>query len=123
MPGADCTGSHKDCVTRDKIIIRESPCSEGKPPDYNALFVSKPRRLLCNRILGVMSSMKVFHCDHCGSLLFFENDHCVSCGHLLAYVCELGVVTSLDPIENDLWTSPLPRAEGKTYRLCKNYKE
>lgn len=67
--------------------------------------------------------MKVFHCDHCGNLLFFENDHCVHCKHLLAYVCELGVVTSLDPIEDDLWTSPLPRAQGKTYRLCQNYKQ
>src|SRR4051812_2192502 len=67
--------------------------------------------------------MKVFHCDHCGQLLFFENFHCMHCKHLLAYVPELGVVTSLDPIENDLWTSPLPRAQGKTYRLCQNYKE
>ncbi|CAN5472482.1 putative zinc-binding peptidase [soil metagenome] len=66
--------------------------------------------------------MKVFHCDHCGQLLFFENFHCVHCKHLLAYVPELGVVTSLDPVENDLWTSPLPRAQGKTYRLCENYK-
>jgi len=66
--------------------------------------------------------MKVFHCDHCGQLLFFENFHCVNCKHLLAFVPELGVVTSLDPIENDLWTSPLPRAQGITYRLCENYK-
>ncbi len=67
--------------------------------------------------------MKVFHCNHCGQLLFFENFHCMHCGHLLAYVPELGAVTSLDPIENELWTSPMPRAQGITYRLCRNYKE
>ena len=33
-------------------------------------------------------SMKVFHCDHCGQLLFFENVNCVRCGRALAYVPE-----------------------------------
>src|SRR5882757_7778589 len=65
--------------------------------------------------------MKVFHCDHCGQLLFFENFHCVHCDHLLAYVPEMGVVCSLDPAGNDEWTSPLPRAAGKKFRLCQNF--
>ncbi len=65
--------------------------------------------------------MKVFHCDHCGQLLFFENFHCMSCHHLLAYVPELGVVCSLDPAGNNEWTSPLERAAGMRFRLCRNY--
>ena len=40
--------------------------------------------------------MKVFHCDHCGHLLFFENTQCVRCGKLVAYLPDLGLVGSLD---------------------------
>src|SRR5262249_6678924 len=66
-------------------------------------------------------SMKTFHCDHCGQLVFFENVRCVSCSHLLAYVPDLEVVGSLDETSPGLWQSPLPRARGRTYRLCDNY--
>jgi hypothetical protein len=65
--------------------------------------------------------MNVFHCDHCANLIFFENVRCVACDHTLAYLPDLGVVGSLDPVAGtDTWTSPLPRAKGRTYRLCAN---
>jgi hypothetical protein len=67
--------------------------------------------------------MKVFHCDHCGQLVFFENTACVSCGHTLAYLPDLGVVGSLDALGDGTWESPLPRAEGRRYRLCRRYAE
>jgi hypothetical protein len=51
--------------------------------------------------------MKVFHCDHCGHLLFFENVICVSCGRGLAYVPEETRLMSLDP--------------HSAVRLCENY--
>jgi hypothetical protein len=68
--------------------------------------------------------MKVFHCDHCGQLVFFENTHCVFCDRRLAYLPDLGVVASLDagPVEGQ-FSSPLPRAEGRQYRLCANYTQ
>jgi hypothetical protein len=53
--------------------------------------------------------MKVFHCDHCSALVFFENVSCVSCGHALAYFPDAQKVGSLD------------RATG--YRPCANYSE
>jgi hypothetical protein len=63
--------------------------------------------------------MKVFHCDHCGQLLFFENINCMRCGRALAFVPELSDLVSLDPKPNtDRWSSP--RAE-RSYRLCTNY--
>ncbi|MBX9582035.1 MAG: putative zinc-binding peptidase [Gemmataceae bacterium] len=65
--------------------------------------------------------MKVFRCDHCRQLVFFENVRCVSCGHTLAFLPDLGVVGSLDPAGGDRWTNPLPRAGGRAYRLCHNY--
>ncbi len=67
--------------------------------------------------------MKVFHCDHCGHLVFFENTECVACGHRLAYLPDLGVVGSLEDAGDDTWRSPLPRSGGRIYRLCRNYSQ
>jgi len=65
--------------------------------------------------------MKIFHCDHCGHLLFFENTECVSCRHRVAYLPDLRLVGSLDPDGTDKWRSPLARAAEGGYRLCQNY--
>ncbi len=63
--------------------------------------------------------MKVFHCDHCRQLLFFENVNCVRCGRALAFSPEEKDLLSLDPIEGSrLWKSP--RA-AYAFRLCENY--
>jgi hypothetical protein len=45
----------------------------------------------------------------------------VACGRTLAFLPDLLEVGSLDPVGNDVWTSPLPDASGRTYRLCANY--
>ena len=72
--------------------------------------------------------MKVFHCDHCGQLLSFENINCIRCGRALAYVPELTQLMSLDlsldvRATNDFvnrWTSPL---SATAFRLCDNYSK
>jgi hypothetical protein len=69
-----------------------------------------------------ISVMRIFHCDHCGHLLFFENTECVSCRHRVAYLPDLRLVGSLDPDGTDNWRSPLARASQGGYRLCQNYK-
>ena len=57
--------------------------------------------------------MKVFHCDHCRHLVFFESTVCLKCEKQLAYVPELGVVASLDAEEGlDTYTTPVARAGG-----------
>jgi hypothetical protein len=66
--------------------------------------------------------MKIFHCDHCDQLVFFENIQCVSCGHLLAFLPDLFEMGSLEAAGGNLWRSPLALAEGHTYRLCENYQ-
>jgi hypothetical protein len=70
--------------------------------------------------------MRIFHCDHCHQPVFFENTVCGHCGHKLAYLPDLQIIGSLDPLRasddrEQLWTSPLKRAEGRAYRLCGNY--
>jgi hypothetical protein len=65
--------------------------------------------------------MRIFHCDHCENLAFFENTHCVQCGHVLAFIPDLMEMGSLDAQDDGTWTSPHPAAAGRTYRLCANY--
>ncbi len=63
--------------------------------------------------------MKIFHCNHCQQLVFFENIQCVKCGHALAYLPDQVLLASLEPLGDNLWRSPA--AEDRTYRLCENY--
>ena len=67
--------------------------------------------------------MKIFHCNHCDHLLFFENTTCLKCGHQVAYLPDIALMSSLDPMEDGTWRSPILQAAGKTYRLCKNYTD
>jgi hypothetical protein len=67
--------------------------------------------------------MKIFHCDVCQQLVFFENVQCLSCEHPLAFLPELADMGSLEPAGTDLWRSPAPGAEARTYRLCRNYSQ
>jgi hypothetical protein len=67
--------------------------------------------------------MKVFHCDHCGHLLFFENSICVQCHRKVAYLPDLALVGSLDQAGDGIWRSPPPAAARRVYRLCRNYTD
>jgi hypothetical protein len=67
--------------------------------------------------------MKIFHCDHCRQLVFFENVHCLNCHHPLGFLPDLGVVGSLEAAGENQWRSPIPSAQGRTYRLCANYEQ
>jgi hypothetical protein len=64
--------------------------------------------------------MKVFHCGHCGQVIYFENTQCVRCGRSLAYVPDVGAMQSLDPVAGDTWSI---NTAGGEYRLCRNYSE
>src|SRR5262245_61709883 len=67
--------------------------------------------------------MRIFHCDHCSQLVFFEISECVNCHHPLAFLPDAGYIGSLDKREDGTWHSPVPALEGKAYRLCRNYTE
>lgn len=66
--------------------------------------------------------MKIFHCDHCQNLVFFENISCLRCGHALAYLPDIRDVGSLDSLGNNLWRSPA-QLGSREYRLCENYTQ
>lgn len=63
--------------------------------------------------------MKVFHCDHCNQLLFFENSKCVACGAGLAFLPDSTTLASFADPFTEPWH---PAAEPeRPYRLCRNY--
>jgi hypothetical protein len=64
--------------------------------------------------------MKVFHCDHCQQLVFFESTQCVNCGRALAFLPDLKIISSLETARDGLWTSRASR-DVRSYRLCENY--
>lgn len=83
--------------------------------------------------------MKLFTCQRCNQLLFFESVTCTSCGARLAYLPESGVVSVLDatPSGNQNEQPPgetssrsggtfrplAPEAGGTLQRLCRNDTE
>jgi hypothetical protein len=65
--------------------------------------------------------MKIFHCDHCDQLVFFENTICVNCGRSLAYLPDVAEIASFDPGAGSKFS---PAAGlGRSYRLCSNYPQ
>jgi len=61
--------------------------------------------------------MRLFICQHCRNLLYFENRQCGSCGHRLGYMPRRGLLTALEPKGDDWQTLSKPAA---TVRFCAN---
>ena len=67
--------------------------------------------------------MKLFKCQSCGQVLYFENTKCESCGHQLGYLPEAMTVTALEP-EGDLFRAlaapkmPLRLCDNAGYNAC-----
>jgi hypothetical protein len=67
--------------------------------------------------------MKLFTCSHCGQIVYFENTECMSCGHALAYVAELGELTALEPAQGEAsgtFVALSPALENGRVRMCGN---
>ena len=58
--------------------------------------------------------MKLFTCQQCRQLLYFENTRCERCGHALGYLPEVGVLSALQPEESGWHTLAAP--QGKRMR-------
>lgn len=66
--------------------------------------------------------MKLFACQACNQVLFFENTACERCGHILGYLPEDNDVSALDPVaaEEGIWHPLSKAATGSSYRFCAN---
>lgn len=67
--------------------------------------------------------MKAFQCDHCGSLVFFENVQCVRCGRVLGYLPDIGDLSAIEPEDGKVWLALAPAANERRYRQCKNWPQ
>ena len=99
-------------TARPPSLIFASTSFRGLWERLNASRVSAlhaPRGLL---------SMKLFRCQVCDNIIYFENRTCGRCGHRLGYVPELEVMAALEPAGGKSWT-PLEGDSGPR-RFCAN---
>ena len=61
--------------------------------------------------------MKLFRCDHCANVLYFENTVCENCGHALGYWPDANMLVSLEDDGDHLLAPALP---GKSVVYCAN---
>jgi hypothetical protein len=64
--------------------------------------------------------MKLFECQACEQLLYFENRLCEKCGHRLGYLPDDDKIHAVEP-QDDLWHA-LGAPEG-LYRFCANAEQ
>jgi hypothetical protein len=62
--------------------------------------------------------MKLFACQVCGNVLYFENRICGQCGHRLAYLPEEMTLSALEPIDGSSWKPLIATAQQRFF--CEN---
>lgn len=65
--------------------------------------------------------MKLFKCNHCGQLLYFENSHCEKCGYKLGFVAENLQLVPIKEEAGGLF-SIYGQNNGGLYRYCANHE-
>lgn len=62
--------------------------------------------------------MRLFKCQSCGQVLYFENTLCERCGHRLGFLPEAMTIAALEPREGELWQPLHPGSAAVRY--CAN---
>lgn len=62
--------------------------------------------------------MKLFKCQNCDQLLYFENTRCERCGYALGYLWEVRELSALTPTEHGVWQALADTT--RQYRYCDN---
>ena len=63
--------------------------------------------------------MKLFQCQHCRALLYFENTRCESCSYSLGFLPSRQTLSALEPSRTN-WRA-LAEPKGR-YRYCANHE-
>lgn len=63
--------------------------------------------------------MKLFKCQNCANLLYFENSTCENCGLQTGYIPELEVLSAVEP-NGTTWTALAD--PGQPYQFCANWE-
>lgn len=64
--------------------------------------------------------MKIFECQNCSQLLYFENNLCERCGHAVGYAADAETILTLQPSGPDQWRPVKSSGDQKLYRFCGN---
>ena len=64
--------------------------------------------------------MKLFSCQGCGQLLYFENVRCENCGRFLGYLPDKTEISALEPGAEGLSATLV--APETAYKFCRNYE-
>jgi hypothetical protein len=74
--------------------------------------------------------VKVFSCQSCDQMLFFESVQCTRCGHALAFLPDRWLVSAMEPVLEgsraggpERWRALASGAQRAVYRMCRNYTE
>jgi len=62
--------------------------------------------------------MKLFECQHCGQLLYFENTRCERCRRVLGYLPDRALLTALTQEDGERWRSSA--APEQAFQFCAN---
>jgi len=65
--------------------------------------------------------MKLFVCQACGQVLYFENVRCEHCGHGLGYLPDRGTVSALEPLADGSFKALT--APETAYKFCINFEQ
>lgn len=84
----------------------------------NSLGAAAPTLADCRSRTGTLRPMKLFKCQSCGNILYFDNRACRRCGHRLGYLPEAAELSALEAAGDALWR-PLA-APGQQRAFCAN---
>ncbi len=65
--------------------------------------------------------MKLFSCQACGQVLYFENVRCEQCGHSLGYLPDKGTISALEPLGDGAFKALA--APDRPYKSCSNFAQ
>ena len=63
--------------------------------------------------------MKIFTCQHCGQIVYFENAVCERCSVVLGYLPDLNTLSAVTP-QGRNWVAQA--APERLYRFCSNWE-
>jgi len=68
--------------------------------------------------------MKIFKCQNCSSVVFFDNSKCLTCGHELGFIPESQTMTAIDLVGDVHWKGRIAHHDGNLlYRKCAHYHQ